>query len=738
MTMEYNSNEAELAGQETQDVPESHRLDEAKLHEFMMKNVQGYQGPIQIKKFSLGQSNPTFLINGKFVLRKQPPGKRSNKTAHRIDREYHVMKCLGEHTDVPVPKMYAYCKDSSMLGAEFYVMEFVRGRIFKCASMNTLRPEERREAYQNTIETLAKIHSVDWRHVGLEDFGKCGGMFDRQLSSLAFVSERQEAVSAKVPKIPRQQEMIATMREYLPDDAVALCHGDYKFDNMIFHETEPRIVAVLDWELSTLGHPMSDLANLEALYATPYTAEANPDTYCGVLGMPNFDGSGIPTSEDLIKEYCRIMTRQYPDPFWMFYKAFYNWRGAIISQGIAARSAAGQASSARAATYGAMTPYLAEKAEEQLKELMRSLEKPKQPVLIGKGLKPSDDYCHKAGPESNFNESVYFNFFDVQSRIGGFMRIGNRVGEGHAEVTVCIFLPNGTAAFTFKRPEIRTNNGWDAGGLRVDVIRPMESIRTYFKGTLVHLENPLDLTDPKAAFTKGKRCSVVIDITHKAIGPCFGTSESSSSTAKSFAKAHYEQNMRVSNGFITGLPPPAPQRLFLQSASGLRDHSWGPRFWQAIQGYRWINGNLNDLVGFSVSLIGDKAHGVIKIGEGRILSLKHVDLKAKYMSSSEFEGISHPEDASEMLSGYRMVLETSCGSKISLSAKVISFVPLRNRRNGETTYLGEGMTEFKVDNVISDEEDLRDLMKTAENKSSFTPLGISEFLNQEKKENAKL
>ncbi|GBG32396.1 Acyl-CoA dehydrogenase family member 11 [Hondaea fermentalgiana] len=479
------SNE-EIAGQETYEVPESLKLDLDKLDAFLKKEVEGYEGPTQVRKFALGQSNPTYLINGVYVLRKQPPGQRSNKTAHRTDREYWVMKCLGDNTDVPVPKMYAYCSDESVIGSEFYVMEFVRGRIFKKASLDEMTPQDRTKAYESAIETLARIHSVDWRNVGLEDYGKCGGMYDRQLSSLSFVSERQEAVSEEVPRIADQASLVARMRKYLPDDEVGLCHGDYKFDNFILHDTEPRVIAVLDWELSTIGHPSSDLANFTALYGAPWIPDKDPATYVGVDGMPNFETSGIPSMDTMLRTYAKRMGRPYPDPFWPFYQAFHNWRGAIISQGIAARKAAGQASSSVAGEYGAMTIFLSGRARELLDELERRATPPPSPVLEGNAkLTYADGFCHKvpAGMD-DFVELASATFFTPKGE-SGIVRVANKAGQGRAACEVYLFGPDGRVSVR-KSSELKilTNNGWDSDGVAIHVKRPFYKVRICAQGVL--------------------------------------------------------------------------------------------------------------------------------------------------------------------------------------------------------------------------------------------------------------
>ena len=296
--------------------------------------------------------------------------------------------------------------------------------------------------------------------------------------------------------------------------------------------------------------------------------------------MPGLESSGIPLQEELLQHYSNIVGRPHPDPYWAYYKAFYYWRGAIISQGIDARNVVGQASSTLASKYAALTPLLEAAAEMHIEELKQTIgnQRPVDPVLIGT-VKLMDDYCHKAGPESNFNESCYFNFFDHKQKLGGFIRVGNRVNEHYAERTVCIFLNDGTVLFSFKRPEISSNNGWFCAGTNIQTVRPMATLRTEFHGGVAHLLEPKALLDPKRALTTAKKAKANVVVLHEGCGPVFGRAPDNEAKPKTggdqdnFAKNHYEQHMRVS-GKLSYSHDAKKEVNIDFSGFGLRDHRY--------------------------------------------------------------------------------------------------------------------------------------------------------------------
>lgn len=313
----------------TTEVAEKHRFDEAKLIEFMDAHVEGFEGPITVSQFAGGQSNPTYKVetaSQNYVLRRKPPGKLI-KSAHAVDREFRVIKALNA-TDFPVPKAYALCEDEDVLGTAFYIMECVEGRVFWDFRMLELTPDERRQAFRSLCETLAKLHSYDYVALGLEDFGRPGNYFARQISRWSKTYQASETV-----KVEEMDKLIEWLPTAIPeDDSVSLVHGDLAIHNTLFHPTKPQVAAALDWELATIGHPFGDLFYNTMVWYTP-----DPDNL-GTRSFVNLDleAHGVPSMEEYLGWYSELSGRpMVENP--AFYQAYNLFRIGGISQGIIGR-----------------------------------------------------------------------------------------------------------------------------------------------------------------------------------------------------------------------------------------------------------------------------------------------------------------------------------------------------------------------------------------------------------------
>lgn len=325
------------------DVLPQHGVDEASLWRYLQQHLADFSGPATLKQFQGGQSNPTYLIETaakKFVLRKKPPGKLL-PSAHSIEREYRILRALPG-AEVPAPAARLLCEDSGIIGTPFYVMEHVEGRVMTGAILPRLRPAERASIYQDYARIGAKLHGVDYRAYGLGDFGKPEGYVARQLDrwTKQYLASRTEA-NADMDKL------IAWLTSNLPaDDETAIVHGDYRIGNTIIHPTEPRIIAVLDWELATLGHPISDVAYACMYYHMP----ARPDGTGGLAGV-DLSELGIPGEREFLDTYCRHSGRDHIAN-WPFFLSFAHFRMAAITQGVYARALQGNAADQRAIGYG--------------------------------------------------------------------------------------------------------------------------------------------------------------------------------------------------------------------------------------------------------------------------------------------------------------------------------------------------------------------------------------------------
>ncbi|WP_425409728.1 phosphotransferase family protein [Hyphococcus sp.] len=323
------------------ETPEHLKFDEAALTAYMKDRVEGFAGPIAVKKFKGGQSNPTYLITTpakKYVLRRKPPGKLL-PSAHAVDREYKVMTALGGQ-NFPVPKTYALCEDDSVIGTAFFIMDFVEGRIFWDAGLPEVDKQERTPLYHALIDTLSHLHTVDYEAAGLGDYGKPGNYFERQIGRW---SKQYEA--AETATIQEMNNLIKWLPTAIPaDDATSIVHGDFRFDNAIMHPTEPKTLAILDWELSTLGHPLADFTYFLMVWHMPRSVRG------GLMGL-DLAAEGIPTMQEAAERYEQRTGRDAVGHL-DFCLAYNMFRLASIIQGVYARSLQGNASSPEAEKMG--------------------------------------------------------------------------------------------------------------------------------------------------------------------------------------------------------------------------------------------------------------------------------------------------------------------------------------------------------------------------------------------------
>src|SRR5262245_28085932 len=335
---------------ETVPVRDVHRFEEERLARYLAARVEGFRGPLTVRQFQGGQSNPTYYLEAggrEYVLRRKPPGKLL-PSAHAVDREYRIMTALAG-TGVPVPRTYLYCDDESVVGTPFYLMDCVHGRIFVEPTLPGATAAERTAIYDDMNAVMARLHTVDWQALGLADFGRSGNYFARQIHR--WTSQYR---ASETERIDTMERLIEWLPAHIPsDDHTTLVHGDFRLGHTLVHPTEPRIVAVLDWELSTLGHPLADLA----YNCLPF--RLRPEQFEGFAGQER--PAGIPTEDDYLATYCARAGRD-GIPQWDFYIAFAMFRLSAIAQGIMGRVVAGTANDPNARDRGRRARPLADAA----------------------------------------------------------------------------------------------------------------------------------------------------------------------------------------------------------------------------------------------------------------------------------------------------------------------------------------------------------------------------------------
>lgn len=346
----------EIAADETRAMEPRLAIDAGALDRYLAAHLSGYRGPLAIRQFTGGQSNPTYLVltqGARYVLRRKPPGELL-PSAHAVDREFRVMSALGQ-AGLPVPRTLLLCEDAAVIGTMFYLMEFAEGRHFWDPTLPGLAPAERTALYDAMNAALAELHRADPAALGLGDFGRPGNYFARQIARWS----KQYKASETQP-IAAMQRLIAWLPEHVPEgEETAIVHGDYRIDNLIFHPSEPKVLAILDWELSTLGHPLADIAYNAMAWRFP------PALFRGIGGL-DLAALGIPSESDYLAAYCRRAGRAAL-PHWPFYMAYSMFRIAAILQGVYARALAGNAADARGLEMGAKVAPIAEIAWDEAK-----------------------------------------------------------------------------------------------------------------------------------------------------------------------------------------------------------------------------------------------------------------------------------------------------------------------------------------------------------------------------------
>lgn len=347
----------------TMPVQERHRFDTGALECYLRNHIEGFSGPLAVRQFSGGQSNPTYLISGgdkHHVLRAKPgPAAKLLPSAHAVEREFRVIAALGK-AGIPVPRTHCLCEDESVIGRSFYVMEYVEGRVLWDQSLPDMTQSERSAIYDEMNRVIAALHRIDYTAAGLSDFGKPGNYFARQIGRWS-----GQYRASETEQIEAMTRLIAWLPENIPPgDETTVVHGDYRMDNLIFHPHEPRILAILDWELSTLGDPLADFSYHCMSWHIP------PGQFRGIARL-DLAALGIPSESQYIASYCERTGREGIE-HWDFYLAYNLFRIAAILQGVMKRALEGTASSSQALEAGKRARPLAELGWQYADKAMRN------------------------------------------------------------------------------------------------------------------------------------------------------------------------------------------------------------------------------------------------------------------------------------------------------------------------------------------------------------------------------
>ena len=347
----------------TKPVEQRLKFDSVALERYLAGHIEGLHGPLQVEQFEGGQSNPTYLLTApcgsRFVLRRKPPGKLL-PSAHAVDREFAITRALHS-SGFPVPRPRLLCDDERVIGTAFFIIDYVEGRVFWDQSLQGLPKELRASFWQEMCQIIATLHNTDYRAVGLETFGNAHNYCERQIARWS-----KQYRASETEHIPAMDNLIEWLRRNIPPQTSdSIVHGDFRLDNMIFHPAKPKVLAVLDWELSTLGDPLADFAYHCLSWHVP------PDHFRGIAGL-DFAALGLPTEQEHVARYCRLTGRDGIDPaHWDFYIAYNLFRIAAILQGIMKRVVEGTAASAQALDTGRRAKPIAEIGWEYVEGITR-------------------------------------------------------------------------------------------------------------------------------------------------------------------------------------------------------------------------------------------------------------------------------------------------------------------------------------------------------------------------------
>ena len=312
---------------------------------------------------------------------------------------------------------------------------------------------------------------------------------------------------------------------------------------------------------------------------------------------------------------------------------------------------------------------------------------------MGVRLDPIDEYMHELGPEPTFNESMYFNVYDPANRLGGWFRLGNRANEGRGEMTICLYLPDGRVGFMFKRPEVHTNDAFGAAGMAFSVVTPFEELTVRYEGKVVLLDEPLQMADPRTAFTENPYETAKVDLTYTRASAMFGgePDQPHERPGEEFARGHYEQLVRATGTITVG------EQTWEVDGFGLRDHSWGPRTWQAPWYYRWLTANFGPDFGFMASRVarrdGPGTRGGFVWQGGTLHLCDYVEVGTDWEGDEQYHQGVHAVLRERVIAGNG---DAAPAKEWSVSGEVLNLIPLRNRREGLVTRISEGMTRWTM------------------------------------------